>query len=212
MHLVVTSLALVLALVVPPGGSGSVPLDGATLVLNEFLAGPATDWDGSGAVSTRDDEWVEIYNAGATVVDLSGYLLTDADLVPRYAFSGTLAPGGWRIVYGSDAYAWEKASGQPAYGLSLGNTGDTVMLWQVAGAETVLVDSYAYRTHEAAADRAVGRRADGGEWALFDALDPYTGTTPPLGTGCAPSPAATNLCGDVPALPSSWGRIKSLYK
>ncbi len=212
MHLVVTSLALVCALLVPPGADRSVPLDGATLVLNEFLAGPATDWNGSGAVSTRDDEWVEVYNAGATVVDLSSYLLTDGDLVPRYAFSGTLAPGGWHVVYGSDSYAWEKAVGQPAYGLSLGNSGDTVMLWQVAGAETVLVDSYAYRAHEAASDRAVGRRVDGGEWALLDALDPYTGTTPPLGTGCAPSPGVTNLCGDTPALTSTWGRIKSLYK
>ena len=27
-----------------------------TLKLNEFLAGPARDWDGNGAVSTRDDE------------------------------------------------------------------------------------------------------------------------------------------------------------
>ncbi len=210
MHLAVTSLVLVLTVLCPPVDSGSIAAPG--LVLNEFLAGPATDWDGSGAVSTRDDEWVEVFNGGAAAVDLSGYLITDADRVPRIALSGTLEPGGWRLVFGSESYAWEKAQGYPAYGFSLGNSGDAVMLWQVAGAETLLVDSYTYKSHEAAADRAVGRRVDGGDWALFDALNPYTGTTPPLGTGCAPSPGTTNLCGDTPALPTSWGRVKSLYK
>src|SRR5205814_6900732 len=44
------------------------------LKLNEFLAGPARDWDGSGALSTRDDEWIEVMNGGAAPLDLSGYL------------------------------------------------------------------------------------------------------------------------------------------
>lgn len=211
MHLSVTSLVLVLAALCPPGGSDPARAAAPGLVLNEFLAGPASDWNASGAVSTRDDEWVEVFNGGATAVDLSSFLITDSDRLPRYAFSGTLEPGGWRIVFGSESYAWEKAQGYPAYGLSLGNSGDTVMLWQVAGAETLLVDSYVYKSHEAAADRSVGRRVDGGDWALFDGLDPYSGTTPPLGTGCVPSPAASNLCGDTPALTPTWGRIKSLY-
>lgn len=211
MHLAVTSLVLVLAALCPPAGSEPVAVAAPGLVLNEFLAGPARDWDGSGAVSTRDDEWVEVFNGGAAAVDLSSCLLTDGDRLPRYAFSGTLEPGGRRLVFGSDSYAWEKAAGWPAYGLALANTGDAVMLWQVAGAETLLVDSYTYVSHEAAADRAVGRRVDGGDWALFDGLDPYTGTTPPLGTGCAPSPGTTNLCGETPALTTTWGRIKRLY-
>jgi hypothetical protein len=212
MHLAVASLVLVLAVLCPPTGSDPVPAAAPGLVLNEFLAGPARDWNGSGAVSTRDDEWVEVFNGGPAAVDLSSFLLTDSDRVPRFAFTGTLEPGGRLLVFGSDSYAWEKAQGRPAYGLSLGNSGDTVMLWQVAGAETLLVDSYAYKSHEAAADRAVGRRVDGGEWALFDGLDPYTGTTPPLGTGCSPSPGLTNACGDTPALTPTWGRIKSLYR
>jgi hypothetical protein len=211
MHLVVTSLVLVLAVSCPPGGSDPVRAAAPGLVLNEFLAGPARDWNGSGAVSTRDDEWVEVFNGGAAALDLSSFLLTDSDRVPRYAFAGMLEPGGRRLVFGSDSYAWEKAGGHPAYGLSLGNSGDGVMLWQVAGAETLLVDSYTYLGHEAAADRAVGRRVDGGEWALFDALDPYAGSTPPLATGCAPSPGTENLCGDTPTLAPTWGRIKSLY-
>ena len=124
------------------------------ILLNEILAGPARDWDGSGVLSTRDDEWVEILNVGPGPLDLAGWLLTDGDAIPRFALSGILAAGERHVVYGKDAYDWEKAHGQPAFGLSLANTGDKVMLWQVTGADTVLMDSYAYASHEAAADRA----------------------------------------------------------
>ena len=212
MHQALASLVLVVAVLPPLVASVPLPAAAPGFVLNEFLAGPARDWDGNGVLSTRDDEWVEVHNGGAATLDLSCFLLTDSERVPRFAFSGTLEPGGRVLVFGSDAYAWEKAAAYPAYGLSLANTGDTVMLWQVVEAETLLVDSYAYGSHEAAADRAVGRRVDGGEWALFDGLDPYTGTTPPLGTGCLPSPGVTNLCGDTPALAPTWGRIKTIYR
>jgi len=182
------------------------------LQINEFLAGPARDWDGSGSLSTRDDEWVEIHNLGATAVDLAGHLLTDGERLPRYALSGTLAPGGRRLVFGKDAYDWERANGFPAFGLSLGNSGDKVMLWQIVGPDTVLVDSYTYVSHEAASDRAVGRVPDGGGWMLLDGLNPYTGATPPAGTGCLPSPGDANLCGTTPTERVSWGRLKATYR
>ena len=182
------------------------------LRVNEFLAGPARDWNGDGTVSSRDDEWIEILNTGTETVDLSVFLLTDGDRVPRYAFTGALAGGARRVVYGKDSYDWEKATGHPAYGLSLGNTGDAVLLWQVSGPDTVLVDSYAYLSHEAAADRAVGRVPDGGAWSLFDGLNPYTGTTPPAGTGCSPTPGAVNICNNTPVRSETWGRLKAIYR
>ncbi len=209
MHVASMLVALVLALVTPgPARSPSGP----ALVLNEIVAGPARDWNGDGTFSARDDEWIEVFNAGTEPLDLSGYLLTDSDRLPRFAFAGTLAPGARRLVFGKDSYDWEKATGNPAYGLSLSNSGDTVMLWQVAGAETLLVDSYAYKSHEAAADRATGRVPDGGEWSLLDALNPYVGTTPPLGTGCSPTPGAANVCEDTPVTPATWGKLKALYR
>ena len=64
------------------------------LRLNEFMAGPARDWDGSGAFSSRDDEWVEVVNTGATPLDLSGYFITDGDSIPRMGLAGTLADSG----------------------------------------------------------------------------------------------------------------------
>jgi hypothetical protein len=212
MHLAVAYLALVLAILRPPAGPASVAPAAPGLLLNEFVAGPAQDWDGSGAFSTRDDEWVEVYNSGPEALDLSRFLLTDGDRLPRYAFSGVLGPGERRLVFGKASYDWEKANGFPAYGLSLSNTGDTVMLWQVAGAETLLVDSYTYLGHEAAADRAVGRKPDGGSWMLFDGLNPYVGTTPPPGTGCMPTPALPNVCESTPVQTPTWGRLKTLYR
>ena len=116
----------------------------AQLVINEFLADPARDWDGDGALSSRDDEWVEIANLGSAAVDLAGYRLADGEGRPvwRYGFSGTLAAGAVRIVYGSDARAWEEASGFPVYGLSLNNAGDRIALYRISGADTAVVDSY----------------------------------------------------------------------
>ena len=183
------------------------------LRLNEFMAGPARDWDGSGTFSSRDDEWVEVVNAGATPLALDGFIITDGDSLPRFALSGSLAPGDHRMVTGKESYDWEKATGHPAFGLSLANSGDAVMLWQVVGAETLRVDAYTYTSHEAAADRAVGRSPDAtGAWVIFDALDPYTGTTPPQGNGCAPTPGAANACGSTPVRSVPWGRLRTIYR
>ena len=186
---------------------------GPPLKLNEVLAGPARDWDGSGTFSSRDDEWIEVVNAGATPLALDGWFVTDGDAIPRYAFAGTLAPGEHRVVFGRESYDWERASGFPAFGLSLANTGDRVLLWQVTGPDTALVDSCSYLSHQAAADRATGRFPDTtGDWALFDGLNPYTGTTPPPGTNCPPTPGATNSCDTTPSRPLTWGRLKTLYR
>ena len=211
MHLIRPALAFVFTLFaatceVPPAAQAQ------GVRLNEILAGPARDWDGSGAFSSRDDEWIEIANAGAGVADLSGFFVTDGDSLPRYAFSGTLASGAVLLVTGKMSYDWERANGQSAFGLSLGNSGDSVLLWQVSGGDTTLVDAYAYRSHEAAADRASGRAVDTGEWQLFDSLNPYTGTLLPQGNLCAPTPGAANACTSTPARPSTWGRVKTLLR
>lgn len=192
--------------------SNAAPACADGLVINEILAGPASDWDGSGAFSSRDDEWIEILNTSAVPLGLNGFFLSDADSTPRYGFSGTLAPGATQVVFGRHSVDWERANGQPVFGLSLGNSGDSVLLWHVSGTDTVLVDRYDYRSHEAAADRAAGRAVGTLAWQLFDARNPYTGTLLPAGNGCAPTPAATNACVSTPTRSASWGRIKSLYR
>lgn len=184
----------------------------AQLKINEILADPGFDWDGEGTVSARDDEWVEIVNAGSSPVVLDGYLLTDAASTSfRFGFSGTLQPGAVQVVYGSTSVAWEGANGQSAVGLSLNNAGDTVQLWQVTGLDTVLVDSYTYAAFEVLDDRSTARVPDGADtWQLFDARTPYTGTTPPLGTGCEPTPGMSNGC-PTAVEPLDWGTLKRFY-
>jgi hypothetical protein len=173
---------------------GSAPLPGSCgPVLNEILADPANDWDGDSSYSFRDDEWVEIYNPGPGDLDLTGVAIGDGDGIPLMMLDGTLPEEGHRVVYGSEAYAFQQANGWSAYGLRLGNDGDTVTLLHIVEPDTLLIDAYTYLTHEADDDRSSGRHPDGsGTWELFDALNPYTGTDSPAGNGLPPTPGGPN--------------------
>lgn len=187
----------------------------AQVRLNEILADPASDWDGDSSVDSRSDEWVEIVNVGGSLVDLSSLRLGDLSggTSWRYGFDGSLAPGAVHIVYGSEAVAWEQANGFPAFGLSLNNGGDTVFLFDLSGGDTLIVDQYTYANFEVVDDRAAGRKPDGtGPWEIFDALNPYSGSTLPLGNGCLPTPGENNTCTtSVPVEQSTWGAIKAMY-
>ncbi|MBM3286041.1 MAG: lamin tail domain-containing protein [Candidatus Eisenbacteria bacterium] len=182
-------------------------------VLNEVMADPARDWDGSGAYNYRDDEWVEIYNPGPGTLTLDGYLIGDGDGSPLYGFTGTLAAGGHRVVYGSAAVVYQQAHGLGVYGLRLGNDGDTVTLLQVVGSDTLLIDSRSYNTYEAEDDRSSGRSPDGSStWEIFDSLNPYGGSTPPLGNGLPPTPGQANGAPAVAAVSTTWGHVRAIYR
>lgn len=186
----------------------------AQVVINEFLADPARDWDGDSLVNSRDDEWIEIINRGLGAVDLAGYRLADGDGRPvwRYEFSGTLDPGAVRLVYGSDSKSWEESNGFPVYGLSLNNAGDRIRLYRIAGADTTLIDSYAYAEVATRDDRTIGRRTDlPAVWVTFDAYNPCTSSCDPVGSGCYPTPSARNTCVTATE-PRTWGAIKSMYR
>ncbi|MDD3643573.1 MAG: lamin tail domain-containing protein [Candidatus Krumholzibacteria bacterium] len=182
----------------------------AQVLISELMPDPARDWDGDGSYDYRNDEWVEIFNAGESAVDLSAYLLRDAgdSWNWRYGFSGVLAPGQALVVYGSDSRVWEESAGLPVYGLSLNNTGDEIRLCRFEGPDTVTVDTVVFGRH-AVDDRSLGR-IDGPEgWALFDALNPCGDTCDPPGNGCLPTPGAVNSCTTSSAR-SSWGMIKRI--
>jgi len=182
---------------------------GVGLVLNEILAGPARDWDGDGLFDARKDEWVEVKNEGPSAVDLASYRLADADSTIRFAFSGTLAPGGVVLVTGAAALDWQHAAGRSATGLSLNNAGDTIHLFQVGAGDTVDVDVKAYNSIEGASDRSTGRL--GGSWVLFDALNKYTGSGDPKGSGCPPTPGTENGC-TAKLSATTWGWLKATYR
>jgi trimeric autotransporter adhesin len=183
----------------------------AQVVINEVLASPGRDWNGDGTLSSRDDEWVEVYNAGDQEVSIDGYRLADADTSWRFEFSGTLAPGATRLVYGGESYAWEKATKHGAYGLSLNNGGDTVRLWKFTGPDSVQVDVMVYGALEGGSDRSVGRFPDGrADFKVFDSLNPMPAGSNPPGTACAPSPGGQNGC-PTAVQPFTWGALRVLF-
>jgi len=185
---------------------------GAEIVINEILPSPSTDWNGDGVYNYRDDEWVEIYNNSDLPASLDGYRLGDADTTWRYGFCGVLPGKCHLVVFGSQSYAWEKSNGYPAYGLSLGNTGDIVRLWKFVGLDSFQVDVYVYDKYAGGTSRSVGRKPSGGpDWFLFDSLNPYTGLEPPLGTGCPPTPGGANGCA-TGVESGRWGEIKALFR
>jgi len=192
--------------------AGGTPAAADGLRLSEILAGPARDWDGDGLYDSKSDEWIEVENAGATPVALDEYRLADADRTIRFALSGTLAPGAVTLVTGSAAVSWQRAQGLTTAGLSLNNAGDTVFLLHVAGADTLTVDAHTYGSIEGGSDRSVGRSASQSEaWILYDALNPYTGSGTPPGTGCPPTPGGANGC-TTGVEATTWGTIKRLYR
>jgi len=203
------ALALLLMALTP-----SVGLCG--LCVNEIMADPATDWDGDGVYNAVGDEWVELYNSGPGHVELSEFALSDNQGLWTYGFGDgdVLSAGEAIVIYGGQSKEWQASEGRPQYGFKLSNDGDTVILWQVAGGDTLLVDSHTFNTYEAEDDRSTGRNPDGiGVWQIFDALNPYTGSTPPPGNGLPPTPGRPNV-GDPPPVETgenTWGEVKSLF-
>jgi len=90
------------------------------IVINEFLADPNYDWDGSGALDYGDDEWIELYNKGDASVDISGWQLDDVSAggTSPYSIPGgtSIGPGEVMVFYGSQT------------GVGLNNAGDWVNL------------------------------------------------------------------------------------
>ncbi len=204
----VLAVALAVAAKFAPTARAQTPVpDG--MVLNEILAGPARDWNGDGAFDARGDEWLELANRGAVAADLSRYRVADADSTIRFAFAGMLMPGAAVLVTGAEALEWQRAVGRAATGLSLNNAGDTVHLFRIDGADTVLVDRKTYNAIEGGSDRSTGRLGEG--WVLFDALNPYGGSGDPQGTGCAPTPGGENGC-TTSVSETTWGWIKAHYR
>jgi hypothetical protein len=156
--------------------------------INELLPAPASDWDGDLEADSKQDEWLEIVNTGALVVDLSQlFLLNGEARAVVYGFSGTLAPGEHVVVYGRDAVGWESDNGHSSIGLSLNNSGDVLRLAEISGPDTAVVDSMTYTSSQVGYDVAVGRLPDGsGLWTLLDHLRPMGGA------GLDPTPGRSN--------------------
>lgn len=152
---------------VPGDDVGPIPPGGAVF-LNEILANePGSD------VAA---EFVEIVNAGSSVVDLGGCTLSDS-VGTRHTFAAgtTLAAGKALVVFGGSTAVQAGVNGVAAStgALGLGNSGDTVTLKDAGG---VTVDSTTYPSSLGAADGVSMNRnpdaAAAGSFVLHTSLGP----------------------------------------
>ena len=112
------------------------PLPG-DLIINEFLADPGNelcDANCDGLRSATGDEFVELVNISAAPLILDGVSLSDA-LSVRHVFPAgtTLEPGQPVVIFGGGPLACANFAGlmvetASSGGLSLNNTGDTILL------------------------------------------------------------------------------------
>jgi hypothetical protein len=147
--------------------------DGAQLwprvVINELMAAPVEAWfDPDAPGCPEADDWVELYNADAAPVDLSGWRLVEGS--DALALSGVLEPGAWLLI---------TADGEPAQGpmhapFRLSADGESLRLLRPDGSQA---DAVSWRVQ--AEDRAWGRDGDGAAaWATLPEPSPGTANHP----------------------------------
>ena len=116
------------------------------VVMNEIHADPdgtAGDANGDGVVDSADDEFVEFVNVSGAALDLSGWQLADG-LSTRHVFPAhTVLPDGCGlVVFGGGQpvgglFGNSSVQVASAGSLSLNNSGDTVVLRNLAGSDVV---------------------------------------------------------------------------
>lgn len=148
-------------------------LASAQLYINEYscsnISGILDDYG-------KQEDWIEIYNAGASPVNLTGYYLSDksGNLTKWKIPSGTIAANGYKLAFCSKRNT-VTATGQYHTNFNLKQTkGDWIIL---SNASATVVDSIKI-IHHTKANHSVGRSSDAANnWKLF----------------LSPTPNATNV-------------------
>lgn len=110
--LVIQSSALGFPTAYAEVGAGSV-------VINEIA------W--AGTIDNANDEWIELYNTTSQPIDLAGWYIED-DYVDKYTIaSGTIPAKGYFLIEDNDN-AVSNISADAVIGLSLANSGDSLIL------------------------------------------------------------------------------------
>ena len=129
------SVTVVAGVMLTSAASVAAPVAEVDLVISEIMYNPA---------SAEDDwEWVEVYNAGSSEVDLTGFVIDDVNSTAHPGSNiagGTVAAGGTAVLYNADDLsavdveaAW--GTGIPLVPVSnwgamaLNNGGDSVAIW-----------------------------------------------------------------------------------
>jgi hypothetical protein len=165
----------------------AVPLEAALalpgeVIINEILYDPSTDNDlgdanYDGTRDAYDDEFVELVNITDAAVEISGFELSDSDMVRHEFPSGTVIPAGHSIVVygGGDPLlsVWNRTIVQTASStaLSLNNAGDTVTLTDGQDSAPTVIDWYTYSGSGSIADQSITRSPDlGDSWVAHSTV------------------------------------------
>jgi hypothetical protein len=157
------------------------------LFVNEFMAAnTATIADEWG----QYDDWVEIYNAGAHPVDLTGLTLSDDRAEPnRYTFPPVvLGPRDFLLVW---------CDGEPVQGpyhasFRLAATGEYIGLFASAANGHAAIDTLTFGPQ--LDDVSYGREPDGGPvWRSYTRATPRLSNQSPIAVGEEPAPDAPGL-------------------
>jgi hypothetical protein len=115
-------------------------------------------------------DWIELYNAGTTAIDLGGMYLTDDPLVPTRSqlAPGTVVPaGGYRIIWASGNVLTDHV------GFKLNRLGEAVALFDRLDRGLGMIDAVFYSPQ--AVDVSLGRYPDGGtQWITMTTSTPGT--------------------------------------
>ena len=115
-------------------GYFTAPQSGAAILINEFMAkNDETLIDGDSQYS----DWIELYNAGNSAVDLTGwYLSNDATDLTQWTFpSESIAAGEYLVVFasGQDVAGYTDSLGYLHTNFKLSGDGESVVLTQSDG-------------------------------------------------------------------------------
>ena len=138
----------------------------SSVIINEILADPPAgssgDANGDGVRSSKEDEFVELFNMSYEAIDVSNWFLTDASAIRHVFGSNSLVdPLSAFVVFAGGAPAFEGFHWQTSStdNLGLNNDGDTVSLFDAAGN---LIDRVVYGL-EAGNDQSIVRSVEGTE-------------------------------------------------
>lgn len=132
------------------------------VVINEYscsnISGPL---DAFG----ENEDWVELYNAGAAAVDLTGYYLSDDDGNPQkwQIPSGSIAAGGYKMVYCSGRNLVSGTQYHPSFNLA-----QTKNEWFILTSPANVTVDFVEITQMTKQNHSIGRQTNGAAtWRLF---------------------------------------------
>jgi hypothetical protein len=143
-----------------PAGPVVSPLAGVVFI-NEFMAANDTTLpDEAGDF----DDWIELYNAGSTDIEMRTMYLTDDLTLPmKWTFPDTILPAGGRLIVWADG---EYTEGWLHTSFKLNaDPGEQLGLFETDGERVMVVDSLSFGVQRT--DTSYGRFPDGGDWRFL---------------------------------------------